>query len=469
MAREIRYMPFLPALLRLVIGALLGALLALPAIAQELPAPKITGDDIRRALIWTGHLSVMKTGDPAAIFHSAFQSWQTSKGYKTTDDLPDEEVAELLAEGDKQRDSFGWAKLEDKSIGFSVGVPTKLLKFLGARTENGNFWYDFEGGVRYTVGVRYGDVHCANIDQLFARIMRGSRPTFRAKYTDGFAIAGEGNGSVGYLRVVCRTSGVVVAGVDIAKSESGKLGVLLSAMADSLSVSRHFNPTAIPRPKLDQPTPTAGDIVTASATAPKAAAKPAAGVDTDGKTAAIKRETREGVGLTPEQVFDKVSSAVYVVTAGDRMGSAVAISEHELLTNCHVVKDMARVTLMRDKAKQSADVISVNDKADRCILKVEKKLEKWVTIRPYDDIKVGEPALTVGTPQGLELTVADGLVSSKRSHEGRRLIQTTAPISPGSSGGGLFDAQGHLLGITTFHLKVGQNLNFAIAAEDFSK
>jgi len=114
-------------------------------------------------------------------------------------------------------------------------------------------------------------------------------------------------------------------------------------------------------------------------------------------------------------------------------------------------------------------VISVNDKADRCILRSEKKLEKWVTIRPYDDIKVGEPALTVGTPQGLELTVADGLVSSKRSHEGRRLIQTTAPISQGSSGGGLFDAQGHLLGITTFHLKVGQNLNFAIAAEDFAK
>ncbi len=92
-----------------------------------------------------------------------------------------------------------------------------------------------------------------------------------------------------------------------------------------------------------------------------------------------------------------------------------------------------------------------------------------MTIRPYDDIKVGERALTIGTPQGLELTVADGIVSSKRTHEERRLIQTSAPISQGSSGGGLFDAQGHLLGITTFQLKVGQNLNFAIAAEDFSK
>src|SRR5215470_16575999 len=277
MRREIRCMSpvpalFRPASFRLAIVALVLGLLALPAAAQDLPAPKITGSDIRRALIWTGHLSVMKTGDPAAIFHSAMQSWQTSKGYKATDDLADEEVAELLAEGDKQRDSFGWAKLEDKSIGFSIGVPTKLVKFLSARTDNGNFWYDFEGGVRYTVGV------------------------------------------------------------DIAKSEAGKFGVLLSAMADSLSVSRHFNPTAIPRPKLEQPTPTAGDIVAVSAARPPAA-KPAVNIDGEGKTGTIKRETRDGPGLTAEQVFDKVSPAVFVVTAGERMGSAVAISERELLTN----------------------------------------------------------------------------------------------------------------------------------------
>lgn len=49
-----------------------------------------------------------------------------------------------------------------------------------------------------------------------------------------------------------------------------------------------------------------------------------------------------------------------------------------------------------------------------------------------------------------------------------RLIQTTAPISPGSSGGGLFDAKGNLIAITAFFLKGSQNLNFAVAAEDFS-
>ncbi|MDP1840793.1 MAG: trypsin-like peptidase domain-containing protein, partial [Reyranella sp.] len=93
----------------------------------------------------------------------------------------------------------------------------------------------------------------------------------------------------------------------------------------------------------------------------------------------------------------------------------------------------------------------------------------WVGVRPYSDIKVGERALTIGTPQGLELTVAEGIVSSKRSQNDSKLIQTSAPISQGSSGGGLFDAQGELLGITTFYFKAGQNLNFAVAAEEFSR
>jgi S1-C subfamily serine protease len=192
-------------------------------------------------------------------------------------------------------------------------------------------------------------------------------------------------------------------------------------------------------------------------------------VDDSGKTDEIKRETRGSGSLTVEQLFDKASATVYKVDAGDRLGSAVAISERELLTNCHVVKDKVRVTIAHDKERQSADVVSVNEQADRCVLRTESALPKWVAVRPYDDIKVGERAVTIGSPQGLELTVAEGIVSSKRTLDGRRLVQTTAAISQGSSGGGLFDVEGHLLGITTFYLKVGQNLNFAVAAEDFAK
>src|SRR5258708_35487035 len=108
-------MPTLRALFRHVSGALLCALLAMPAIAQDLPAQKITGDDLRRALIWTGHYRVMSTGDGPALFHTAIQSWQASKPYKETDNLSDVQEVELLAEGDKQRASFRWAKRGDKT------------------------------------------------------------------------------------------------------------------------------------------------------------------------------------------------------------------------------------------------------------------------------------------------------------------------------------------------------------------
>jgi tetratricopeptide (TPR) repeat protein len=65
----------------------------------------------------------------------------------------------------------------------------------------------------------------------------------------------------------------------------------------------------------------------------------------------------------------------------------------------------------------------------------------------------------------LELTFSEGVISALRETEGVRMIQTSAPISPGSSGGGLFDAHGNLVGITSFQLREGQSLNFAIPGE----
>jgi hypothetical protein len=442
------------------------------ASAQELPATKITGEDLRRALIWTGHYSIMNGGgDATALFHAAVQSWQKSKGYPASGELRDEQEAELLTEGARQRDAFGWTTLEDKSIGFSIGVPTKLVKFVAARPDDASLRYDFTGSIGYTIWVRYGDLNCTRMILSYANLVRFAHPFYRSYYGGGFAMAAKvGGGQIDHLYARCGTSGAVVAEVDIPGNQVPRQQLLFSALADSLRLGRTFNPTALPHPRIAPPTPTAGDFYAASASSPSAAdARPPEKVDDSGKTDEIKRETRGSGNLTVEQVFDKASAAVYKVDAGDRLGSAVAISERELLTNCHVVKDKARVTIAHDKERQSADVVSVNEQADRCVLRTESALPKWVAVRPYDDIKVGERAVTIGSPQGLELTVAEGIVSSKRTLDGRRLVQTTAAISQGSSGGGLFDVEGHLLGITTFYLKVGQNLNFAVAAEDFAK
>jgi len=81
-------------------------------------------------------------------------------------------------------------------------------------------------------------------------------------------------------------------------------------------------------------------------------------------------------------------------------------------------------------------------------------------------LRVGMRVYAVGAPRRLEQTISDGLLSAlRRGDAGElQLVQTSAPISPGSSGGGLFDAHGRLIGITTSGLKESQNLNFAMPA-----
>jgi S1-C subfamily serine protease len=195
-------------------------------------------------------------------------------------------------------------------------------------------------------------------------------------------------------------------------------------------------------------------------------------VDRSGKTSSVRLALGDGPDLRPQDVFEKVSGAVYVLKAQDKLGSAVAISERELLTNCHVVGNSTDVLIEREGVQRKANLASSNIDADRCVLTVgagTDSLPKWVRVRPYADVKIGERVFTIGAPRGLELSLAEGIISSKRAVDAGRLFQTSAPISRGSSGGGLFDAQGNLLGITTFMLKDSQNLNFAVAAEEYAK
>jgi S1-C subfamily serine protease len=198
-------------------------------------------------------------------------------------------------------------------------------------------------------------------------------------------------------------------------------------------------------------------------------------VDALGKTvltAAYPTNTK--TELSPIALFKMVAPSIFIVHAkrgnGDEFqGSAVAISAHTLLTNCHLVDGAAEIGLTQKGRQLDVTLISADVDADRCVLQTSSEITSYVAIRPYDELEIGEKLYSIGAPLGLELTLSDGLLSAKRALPGSRLIQTTAPISPGSSGGGLFDAHGNLVGITTFLLKNSENLNFAIAAQDYLK
>jgi len=178
--------------------------------------------------------------------------------------------------------------------------------------------------------------------------------------------------------------------------------------------------------------------------------------------------------LPPPLLFKAASPAVYAVLGesaalATSQGSAVAVSSKEAITNCHVVARAKTITLANATTRLRAEVIAADRKTDRCYLRVQDgELEPVPGFRDYASISVGEAVFTIGSPEGLINTLGDGLVSGlRRSENGIEYIQITAPVSPGSSGGGVFDDRGNLIGITTFTIREAQNLNFAIAASHF--
>jgi S1-C subfamily serine protease len=188
---------------------------------------------------------------------------------------------------------------------------------------------------------------------------------------------------------------------------------------------------------------------------------------------------RSGAALSAVDFFKQTAPSIYLIVAAkddDALkhhkdvyeGSAVAITPNLALTNCHIVNKRATLILIQKKEKDKVAVVASDPKTDRCVLQTQAmKLRPISGIRPYRDIAVGEKVFTIGNPSGLTATLSEGIVSGLRTQKGVRYVQTSAPISPGSSGGGLFDEHGNLLGITSFKIEDAENLNFAIAAEDY--
>ena len=174
-------------------------------------------------------------------------------------------------------------------------------------------------------------------------------------------------------------------------------------------------------------------------------------------------------GLSASELFKRLSPSVYTVAMLRSQGSAVAISTKELVTNCHVVLHGPSISLTNGMTTHTAEVIAADLATDRCLLRVrEGELQPVAAIRDFATLAIGEPVYTIGSPKGLQNTLGAGLLSGLRTGEHRsQYIQTSAPLSEGSSGGGLFDDRGNLIGITTFTIRDAQNLNFAIAASQF--
>ncbi|MBL8838183.1 MAG: trypsin-like peptidase domain-containing protein [Alphaproteobacteria bacterium] len=152
------------------------------------------------------------------------------------------------------------------------------------------------------------------------------------------------------------------------------------------------------------------------------------------------------------------------------IGSAVAVASDTLLTNCHVVRDSRRLALRQGTRSAAPTLLAADDGADRCFIRVEgMTLTPVPGIRTIASLRAGEAVYSLGNPGGRDRVFGKGAITGFRQREGVTVIQTSAPMAPGSSGGGLFDAWGNLVGVTSFALYRGgvQVGRFAIAAEEF--
>jgi len=195
----------------------------------------------------------------------------------------------------------------------------------------------------------------------------------------------------------------------------------------------------------------------------------------------IDLNTQLKIVLTPSQIFDLINPSVWTVISASTienlkamnnisLGSAVAISKNMLLTNYHVINKRPYVLIKHGEQIAEARIYAGDEQSDRCILINEIiELKPIKGFRKYNLLSVGDNVYSVGSPQGLENSLGQGIISGKRELDDQRIIQTTAHISQGSSGGGLFDCSGNLIGITTFKIIDGEGLNFAIPIEDFTK
>jgi hypothetical protein len=176
--------------------------------------------------------------------------------------------------------------------------------------------------------------------------------------------------------------------------------------------------------------------------------------------------------LTIKDIKENVSHTTYMIASTDSesvsQGSAVAISTAVLLTNCHVIQDNNRNIYILEKGKSyRAFLVKSKYHVDQCFIRsLELPLSHVNGIKYFKEIKVSERSFAIGAPRSRNRTVTEGVVTGKDVIYSAKIIQTSSYIDHGSSGGGLFDRSGNLMGITTG--KYRDEL-YAISASEFWK
>jgi Trypsin-like peptidase domain len=190
--------------------------------------------------------------------------------------------------------------------------------------------------------------------------------------------------------------------------------------------------------------------------------------------AATSAYSQQNTAQDIPKIVASAHGAVVLLKTFDRQGDALGlgsgfrVSDGRFVTNAHVVAGASRVEIFDDTGKflgvaRAADMLSTS--VDLAILPALGSRTPYLPLAGGMPA-VGEQVVVIGAPEGLTNTVSDGIVSALRKLETRQLLQITAPISPGSSGGPVLNRRGEVVGVSVSIYREGQNLNFAVPVTD---
>lgn len=180
--------------------------------------------------------------------------------------------------------------------------------------------------------------------------------------------------------------------------------------------------------------------------------------------------------MTAEQIFESVDNSVVVILAYDKTGTVyqgsgvVLNNDGYIATNYHVIKDADRIDIKHySKEIKDAEIFLLDEKKDLLILKVDKNLFSPIPIGNPSSLKTGQRVYAIGSPEGYENSISEGIISGFRNDDNNtKLIQMTAPITDGSSGGAVVNGFGELIGLSMSGQHEG-NIYFAVPIDDITK
>ena len=173
--------------------------------------------------------------------------------------------------------------------------------------------------------------------------------------------------------------------------------------------------------------------------------------------------------MSPADITARATPAIVTVRAGDSLGTGFLVRpDGWVVTNFHVVRGANAITVVLSDHREFpvVQIMNANRLHDLVILRIDAQQLPVLALGNSDHVRAGDSVLAIGHPLGFEDTVSNGLISAVREvHTGLSVLQISAPIAPGSSGGPLFNDHGEVIGVATAIVTTGQNLNFGLPSK----